>query len=90
MGRPGSCWLRNASAGLGGNGPVKSGTEEATPPALYFLEWEDRESSALTDNRPIAIGETLRRLTGKCICAIKDKSPLYCIACVHKVETNPC
>ena len=41
MGRPGSCWLRSASAGLGGNEPAKSGTEEATPPALHFLEWED-------------------------------------------------
>ena len=28
------------------------------------------ESSALTDVRPIAVGETLRRPTGKCICAI--------------------
>ena len=41
VGRPGSGWLRSASAGLGGNGPAKSGTEEATPPPLHFLEWED-------------------------------------------------
>ena len=32
VGRPGTGWLRDVSAGLGGNGPAKSGTEETTPP----------------------------------------------------------